>query len=331
MGSAANNLFLRLNKWATRQDENFLTESLAVVLMHLLDKAPVAGKRIVAELTDQFIGLPTDDAGTIKIVTQVEEENGRLDLQIRTQDRRVWVEVKVESGLGDGQLERYSGMLRTKSDEENRLILLSRYPVDTAFADPELRKFRWFQAADWFRGESCAIQTADAVAGFLTQQFVNFLEARGMTIERVEKYLPEGVRALSNLTNMLFAAAMACKVSVKKRSPKDCIGLNLDGLKYWVGVSLSDPEKLWFGTRCRIDSEYAAKLSQAIPPERLWSATNCRWWRGAELDSESVHFFSRTKDSQLRWVEDFLQECLRMAHSIEMPNQPPIPEEPEES
>ena len=58
MASPANNVFLRLHKWAWRQDENFLTESLAVVLEHLLVLAPAVGVRLVARLTGGFIDLP---------------------------------------------------------------------------------------------------------------------------------------------------------------------------------------------------------------------------------------------------------------------------------
>ena len=47
MASPAANLFLRLHKWAARQDENFLTESLAVVLEQLLVLAPDVGTRLV--------------------------------------------------------------------------------------------------------------------------------------------------------------------------------------------------------------------------------------------------------------------------------------------
>ncbi len=43
MAPPVNNLFLRLHKWASRQDENFLTESLVLVLDHLLVLAPAAG------------------------------------------------------------------------------------------------------------------------------------------------------------------------------------------------------------------------------------------------------------------------------------------------
>lgn len=43
--AGTSNLFTRLYKWATRQDENFLTDSLAVVLEHLLILAPDVGTR----------------------------------------------------------------------------------------------------------------------------------------------------------------------------------------------------------------------------------------------------------------------------------------------
>ena len=39
--------------------------------------------------------------------------------------------------------------------------------------------------------------------------------------------------------------------------------------------------------------------------------------------------FARSKVSQMEWLEGFLRECLAKARSIETPDQPPIPEEPE--
>src|SRR3954467_14465622 len=107
MASPANNLFLRLHKWAARQDENFLTESLAVVLEQLLVLAPAVGTRLVARLTGGFIDLPPEDASAIEIHTQVEASQGRPDLEIRTPHRLAWVEVKAESELRTGQLVGY--------------------------------------------------------------------------------------------------------------------------------------------------------------------------------------------------------------------------------
>src|SRR5436309_16126046 len=107
MASPANNLFLRLHKWASRQDENFLTESLAVVLEQLLVLAPAVGTRLVGRLTGGFIELPPEDASAIDVHTQVETGEGRPDLELRSPNRLTWVEVKAESELRTGQLEGY--------------------------------------------------------------------------------------------------------------------------------------------------------------------------------------------------------------------------------
>src|SRR5438067_10179666 len=99
MASPTNNLFLRLHKWASRQDENFLTESLAVVLEQLLVLAPAVGTRLIARLTGGFIELSAEDASAIEIHTQVETGEGRPDLEIRSPHWLAWIEVKAESEL----------------------------------------------------------------------------------------------------------------------------------------------------------------------------------------------------------------------------------------
>jgi hypothetical protein len=128
MASPANNLFLRLHKWAWRQDENFLTESLAVVLEQLLVLAPAVGTRLVARVTGGFIDLRPGDASEIEIRTQVEAGSGRPDLAIRSPHRLVLVEVKAESELRAGQLEGYRVILNGSGIEQTQLVLLTRYP-----------------------------------------------------------------------------------------------------------------------------------------------------------------------------------------------------------
>lgn len=152
-----------------------------------------------------------------------------------------------------------------------------------------------------------------------------------MNLAQVGKYMPDGLRAVSNLLNMLFEAAAACKVSVKKTASWDSLGLKLDGRKYWVGVSYAEPEILQFVTSCRIEPEAARKLGAGEVFEESWVPGRYRWYRGVELDSEPVHFFARSKVSQMRWLEGFLRECLSLARSVETPDQPPIPDEPEET
>jgi hypothetical protein len=331
MTSPANNLFLRLHKWATRQDENFLTESLCVVLEQLLVLAPAVGTRLVARLTGGFIDLSHEDASAVEVRPQVLSGQGRPDLEISSPHKVVWIEVKVESELRTGQLAGYRILMGKSAVEQTRLGLLTRYPE--VFKPDDVRpdfEIRWFEFADWLESEIPAADVAGDVAGFLARQLLDFLGARSMTLAQVGKYMPEGLRALSNLMNMLVEAAGACQLSVKKIAGWDNIGLNLDGLRYWVGVNFAEPEKLWFGTRGRIDPEAAAKLGVGELGEENWIPGRYRWWRGAELDSESNHFFARSKVSQMQWLEGFLRDCLVQARSIETADQPPIPEEPEE-
>ncbi len=326
------NLFARLHKWAARQDENFLTESLAVVLEQLLILAPEVGMRLVSRLTGGFVDLAPGDASAIEIHTQVETGSGRPDLEISTKDRLVWIEVKAESPLWAGQLEGYRVLLAESGMKQTRLVLLTQYPE--VFQADETRpdlEVRWFEVADWLESELPAVEAANEIASFLARQFLDFLRERNMNLTQVGKYMPEGIRALANMLNMLHETAIACKVPAKRAASWDYIGLRLDGQKYWFGLAYENPDELWFGTRCRIDPEAAARLGEGELGEENWIPGRCRWWRGAELASESIHFFERSKVSQIRWLESFLRECLTMARSIETPDQPPIPDEPEES
>src|SRR5262245_49354211 len=116
------NVFHRLHKWAHRQDENFLTESLAVVLEQLLVLAPAAGTRLIARLTGGFIDLPPEDASAIELQTQVEAVTGRPDLEIRTPHKLAWAEVKAESELRTGQLEGYRVLLKQAGVPHTKLI-----------------------------------------------------------------------------------------------------------------------------------------------------------------------------------------------------------------
>jgi hypothetical protein len=329
------NLFARLHKWAARQDENFLTESLAVVLEHLLILASEIGVRMVSRLTGGFIELTPENASVIEIHTQVETGSGRPDLEIGTPQRLVWIEVKVESELRTGQLEGYRVLLRERGAEQTRLILLTRYPEN--FQNEETRpdlEIRWFELADWLEIELPAVETVHEVAAFLARQFLDFLRGRNMNLMQVGKFMPEGFRDLASLLDMLFEAAAACKVTAKKAvywEPTWSLGINLEGKKYWFGVRSDEPGTLWFGTyQCRIDPEKGSRLDGEVVEDKTVPGSY-RWWRGMELNSESVHFFARSKVGQMRWLEGFLRECLTMAHSIETPEQPPIPEEPEES
>lgn len=155
-----------------------------------------------------------------------------------------------------------------------------------------------------------------------------------MAFTRVKKYLPEGVRALQNLLNMLFEAAAACKVSAKlwvHWGNWKLIGVKLDKGKYYLYLDFKDGESLCFSTRNKIDPEAAAKLQPGYIWESKWVPGGYQWGQDVVLNSEKVHFFSRSKVRQMQWLEHFMQDCLDKARSIEIPDQPPLTEEEEET
>jgi hypothetical protein len=330
MAAPAANLFLRLHKWAARQDENFLTESLALLLEFMLARSPEFGVRWIKRLTDGVIDLPPEDASAVEVCTQVETAEGRPDLEIRAPERLVWLEAKAESPLRAGQLEGYRIGLGASGVRETRLILLTRYAV--AFA-PDAEKpdlaLQWYEAAEWVEEALGDESLRDEVSRFLCEQFLAFLKERRMAIAHVGWQMPEGVKALGSLLDMFAEAAGACGVSARKRAFWGEVGYKLDGGKYWIGVNFDDPSLLWFATLCRINPEAAAALGGEITHAN-WIPGAAQWLKSADLSSEEVHFFSRTKGGQIQWLIAFLRECLEQARSITTPDQPPIPDEPEE-
>jgi hypothetical protein len=156
-------------------------------------------------------------------------------------------------------------------------------------------------------------------------------EGRSAELARVGKHMPEGLRALANLLSMLVKAAEDCEVSLRRHSEWENIGLYLEGRKYWVGVNYSEPEYLYFFAYSRIDPKAAAQLGVGKVREQSGLTGQLEWLTWAELDSEEIHFYARSKVGQLEWLAKFLQDCLAKARSIETPDQPPIPDEPEGS
>jgi hypothetical protein len=330
MASPANNLLLRLHKWASRQDENFLTESLAVVLEQLLVLAPAVGTRLVAKLTGGFIDLPPEDASAIELHTQVETGEGRPDLEICSPHRLVVVEAKVEAEVRSGQLERYQDRLAKSGVTHGQLVVLSRYP---AVVSCGIVNVRWFQVAEWLEEMTSGPGALQGVAGFLVREMLDLLGARSMTLAQVGKFMPEGTRALASLRDMLREVAEKCSSEVALSFGWDYIGLYLDGKKFWVGVYFSKPEEILFATEkryCQIDRKKAEELKIGKVEPLAGVPGRPRWLHWVDMASEEIHFFARSKVSQMQWLEEFLRDCLKKARSIETPDQPPPPEDYDE-
>jgi hypothetical protein len=144
-----------------------------------------------------------------------------------------------------------------------------------------------------------------------------------MTMSQVTWELPGGVRALRSLTDMLYEAAKSCGVQAQPWGSRDWMGVNLEGRQYSAGIYFTRPEALRFETFYRrVDQDKVARVGLGT----VWEWQNkggFGWFREMNLESEDVHFFARSKPSQMQLLEAFLRECLEIVKKVELPAEPP--------
>jgi hypothetical protein len=322
-----NNLLVLLHRWVVRQDENFTTEALVQLLRHLLRHQPVAALRLLTRLSGGRMALSADRANEVELKTQGTTEGGRPDLQIRTRDHLVVVEVKVESGLGWRQLGRYRQELRKGGVANTCLVLLTRYPTLSEDCDERPDVFvRWHEVAAWLQQELQDAGLNDPVSRHLTEQFVGFLSTRGMVMERVSWEMIPGIQAMTNFEAMLHAAASACQVRVKGSRANDSSGYHLEGQNYWFGFRYDSPRYLYLNTnQVAIDVEKARNLPFGAVYDYRWGPNGFMWQDCLDLESEEVHFFARSRESQLRCLEQFVKRFLDVVRTIELASPPGTP------
>jgi hypothetical protein len=312
MAAFQNNLLVRLHKWAVRQDENFLTEVFAFLLNHLAESEPEAATEIVARITGGAICLSPQQIRVLEVRTQITGEEGIPDIELRTAQHFVIIEVKNEAEATQDQLNRYRRLLDQSPVASKGLILLTRYPVNVSGADYYLR---WYQVAEYLEQESRKYVFKPA-SQFLIDQCLGFLKARNMTMSQVTWELPTGIRSMRTLAEMLAEAAAACGLRASIKGNSDWIGIFLDGKLFWAGIVFDSPERLVFGTHyANVNPELAEALGVGFVYE--WdSKDGHEWRRDIDLEAEEIHFFARSKASQMQFLEQFLRENLELAKKI---------------
>jgi hypothetical protein len=319
--STENNLLLNLHKLAPRQDENFHTEVLAHLLRHLLQYEPEAAANALRAITGNRVDLKPQNVAQVKISTQVTTSKGRPDIAIKTSTHLIYVEVKVESGLGDLQLERYRAALKESGFEFTHLALLTRYPfIPTNGGEEPDTIIRWHQIADWLTSELERKTIHQASSIFLIEQFLGFLEERGMTLEQVSKELMgeqfiQGIQSLRNLLTMVEETLISARVvTYSFEAEWDYMGYYFTPFpnrpdKYWIGINYDEPHILTVNTEDEIDEEIYNKLGKGYIDERYWVYE-------LDLSSKEVDFFVLTKLKQLECIETFLRDSLNVIKDI---------------
>ncbi|MBI1879476.1 MAG: PD-(D/E)XK nuclease family protein [Chloroflexi bacterium] len=312
MSETEDNLLLRLHKWAKRQDENFHTEALAHLLRHLTQHEPIAATNLLKVITGELLDLAPNEVASVSIETQVTTPSGTPDIEIKTLDHLIYVEVKVESGLGNLQLERYRQVLKGRRDFKNTsLVLLTRYPfyLEEDQAQPDVA-ICWYQIAERLKYEFDYGTIQQPVGRYVTEQFLRFLQKRGLTVEleRVGEELTQGVQAflsLRNLLEMVRQALILNKVSsIELDAQWDWIGyfFKVSRKEYSIGIEYDRPYILVFSAH-NVDRNL-------YKHDELEYIEDGDWFR--KIDLSSALFFQSSSYDQWQYIKQFFDESLNL-------------------
>jgi hypothetical protein len=268
---------------------------------------------LVARITGGVITLSPQQVRSLEIRTQISGDDGIPDIELRTAQHFVIIEVKSEAEATENQLRKYRRTLDSSGVAYTGLILLTRYPSSVNGAD---HYFRWYHVAELIYQESSKYKFT-AESQFLVEQFLGFLKSRNMTMGQVTWEMTTGVRSLRNLVDMLYEAAAACGLKAQIAGNRDMMFVYLDGKKYWAGIRYSNPELIHFATwNARADAQKVEELGIGTTFQWFNDKTQCGWQRDINLESEDVHFFARSKASQMQFLEQFLRENLELAKKV---------------
>lgn len=308
------NLLVALHHWASRQDENFITDAFAHLLRRLLAEDGPAGIQLVRFLTDdRFPDIP--NATAIIVRTQVTVAKGRPDIEISGLNHLIYVEAKVESGLGDRQLERYLEELdAANAPEASTLVVLSRYPVEiTPSISHRVIAKRWYQVAHWLVEALGRGEVKNSVNQFLVEQLLEFFKTRNITMEKCESEMLKGVQAFRNLTAMVSEAIVGRQMTLKDSFGREWAGYYFDKTNqdFFLGVYYERLNVLVFETKNFPVVPDADQRLGFGKVSRVYHTTNKRLWMNELfLDSDEVKFFAQTREGQMQCIEKFLSDSL---------------------
>ena len=119
-----NNLLSKLHRYCHRQDENFITESFVHLLVHLIESEPTIGITLLNKLSSNKLRWSKKESKRISIQSQIKTDEGIPDIEIRSIDKLMYIEVKVESDFSHNQIKRYKNVLKKSDCAKTHLTVL---------------------------------------------------------------------------------------------------------------------------------------------------------------------------------------------------------------
>lgn len=292
-------IFQNLHKWASSQDENFTTE----ILIYIISESLILDAEYAIYLLDYISGsfICANDIDDCIVSGQYSTKYGVPDLVIEAKNKIVFVEVKVDSDFGDKQISRYRKAVELQT-KESRLITLTRYILTKSTVKEEMPdiSITWDNLSELFSIK----YPNNSNIKYLVKEYIHYLKYRGLAMEKVKWQLIEGVAQIKNLMAILSEAISHSTASISQSSNgKDWAGYYLDGSKLFIGLYYDEPEKISINTEC-------ALLENASDIQIEGRFENNKWWWDLPLTDEDVHFFSRTKASQIEVLTQFINNSV---------------------
>jgi len=303
----SNNLLVALNNWASGQQENFLTDAFVHLLNRLALEVPDAFAMLLDQITDGAINPTSVTASDFVVTAQVTTSEGMPDIEIIGPNAYALIEVKDESPVDEEQIERYGRLVEQNGSDSKCLILLTRYQAPLLDNSRLIRTTRWTQISECLLAAKEKWQF-DLASSHILEQFLGFLEAKGMSVNRTGWEMTAGIEQFRNF-KVLLQQAME---SASAHNTWSAYGANFNGLaipdpisknsRYYVFVEFDNPGILVFScaskyVREEFKSEWGARAKNDLG-------------KLLELQSENVHFFARGLDSQRMVLEEFITSCL---------------------
>ena len=302
----SNNLLVALKKYGKGQEEDFLTDAFVHLLNRLALEVPDAFATLLDQISDGAIKPTPETASEFTVTTQVDTSEGMPDVEINGPNTYALIEVKDESSVDEEQIERYSRLVEQNSSDSKCLILLTRYHPPPLDDFGLLRTTRWTQISEWLLAAKEKWKF-DLVSSHILEQFLGFLEEKGMSVNRAGYEMIAGVEQLRNFKVLLRGAmesAGARGISADTNAKRSgwYEWNSIDKTRYEVYIEENNPGTLVFScaskyVREEFKSEWGARAKNDLG-------------KLLELQSENVHFFARGLDSQRMVLEEFITSCL---------------------
>lgn len=312
---ASDDLFSALSKYdGSRSAEDYLTEAFVYVVNQLLANEAAAAIDLVNWLCGCNHEFSFAVGENVSANTQLTTNYGRPDIAVSAPGKLVYIEVKKDAPLHDGQLDQYGKALEDSPAQHKRLVLLTRFATDARPGDREPdHRVRWFEVHDRLSNA----RLTQPVSCYLRDQLTAFLEESGMAIQRVGEELAPGVIALRHFGNMLDAAIEAAGAKGENLwigGTSSYFGCWIESNKYFLGIDYEKPLALLFRLGQACPKAVKERLKKADPPIlRIHGSAFGLQLKGdawsLNLEDESIGFFATDNQAQLETLSNFIKEC----------------------